>query len=488
MANNWTLHPDRALPAEPVQRGIAREIYREISELPLVSMHGHIDVRAIRDNESFGDPAELFVIPDHYLRRMLVSQGFGNHELGVAQSHASSEQRVETDHRLIWRRFCENWKLFRGTPTRYWLEHELVEIFGVTNEPSAETADTIYDELSAVLARPEFRIRPLFDRFNIEILSTTDAPQSDLAAHAALASEGWGERVVPTFRPDALFYPDHSGWAGAIAALGARSGTDVHDYVSFLDAVRQRRSAFVSAGARASDHGHLLADTTPLDPADAARIFDAAMRGQIDAASATAFAASMLFETARMSVEDGLVMQLHPGVARDYSPDEFMRFGSDQGFDIPIHVEFTRALQPLLSAFGHDEAFRLILFTVDETVYSRELAPLAGAFPSVRLGAPWWFLDSPGGMARFRELTTETAGFSNTSGFVDDTRAFASIPARHDLARRMDAGFLAKLVAEHRLNLDEAIDTAVDLSYRLPVKSYARRDTQAPASKKRETP
>jgi glucuronate isomerase len=485
VADSWTLHPDRALPAEPVQREIAREIYREISGLPLVTMHGHIDVNAIRDNESFGDPAELFVIPDHYLRRMLVSQGIGNHELGVPPTHHSPELRVETDHRLIWRRFCENWKLFRGTPTRYWLEHELVEIFGVTSEPSAETADAIYDELSAVLARPEFHIRPLFDRFNIEILSTTDAPQSELAAHAALAADGWGERVVPTFRPDALFCP---GWVGGIAELGARSGIEVNDYASFLDAVRQRRSAFVAAGARASDHGHLLADTTPLDPADASRIFDAALRGEFDGASATAFAASMLFETARMSVDDGLVMQLHPGVARDYSPEEFARFGPDQGFDIPIHVEFTRALQPLLAAFGHHSGFRLILFTVDETAYSRELAPLAGAFPSVRLGAPWWFLDSPGGMARFRELTTETAGFSNTSGFVDDTRAFASIPARHDLARRMDAGYLAKLVAEHRLSLDDAVDTAVDLSYRLPLTAYARRETPTPdASKKRDS-
>lgn len=476
MASTWTLHPDRAFPSAPIERGIAREIYGHVSGLPIISMHGHIDVQTILENSSFGDPVELFIIPDHYLRRMLVSQGFGNHELGVAPATASAGGRVETDHRLIWRRFCENWKLFRGTPTRYWLEHELVEIFGVTVEPSAETADLIYDELAAALALPEFHIRPLFQRFNIEILSTTDAPQSDLHAHAALAAEGWGERVVPTFRPDALFYPDRAGWADGIRSLADRSGVEVSTYAGFLDALRQRRFAFAAAGARASDHGHLLADTTPLDAADAARIFDAALRAPVDSASATAFAANMLFETARMSLDDGLVMQLHPGIARDYSPDEATRFGADQGFDIPIQVEFTRALQPLLAAFGHDSRFRLILFTVDETVYSRELAPLAGAFPSVRLGAPWWFLDSPGGMARFRELTTETAGFYNTSGFVDDTRAFASIPARHDLARRVDAGFLAKLVAEHRLGLDEAIETAMDLAYSLPLKSYSRSD------------
>jgi glucuronate isomerase len=473
MATTWSLHADRALPAEPGQRGVAREIYAQIAPLPLVSMHGHIDVEHIRDNAAFGDPAELFVIPDHYLRRMLVSQGYGNHELGAASTDAGGPA-AETDHRLIWRRFCENWKLFRGTPTRYWLEHELVEIFGVTTEPSAETADEIYDQLTETLALPEFHIRPLFDRFNIEILSTTDAPQSDLAAHAALAAEGWGERVVPTFRPDALFYPDRAHWRDGIRSLAEASGIEVGDYAGFLEALRQRRFAFAAAGGRASDHGHLLAETAPLEAADAQRIFDAALRAPVDATDATAFAANMLFETARMSLDDGLVMQLHPGVQRDYSHAEFERFGSDQGFDIPTQTEFTRALRPLLGAFGHDPRFRMILFTVDETVFSRELAPLAGAFPSVRLGAPWWFLDSPGGMARFRELTTETAGFYNTSGFVDDTRAFASIPARHDLARRMDAGFLAKLVTEHRLGLDEAIETAIDLSYTLPLQSYAR--------------
>jgi glucuronate isomerase len=468
----WVLHPDRALPAEPTQRAIARELYGAIAGLPIISMHGHIDVGSIRRNDAFGDPAELFIIPDHYVVRMLVSQGLRHQDLGVRSLDGSA---VETDHREVWRRFAENWKLFRGTPSRYWMEHELVEIFGVTEEPSAQTADSIYDHLSATLARPEFRIRDLIDRFGIEILSTTDAPDSDLADHAALAADGWGERVVPTFRPDNFFHPHRSTWRADVASLAEASGIEVTDYTSFLAALRQRRNAFVHAGARATDHGHLRADTTPLDPADAQRIFAAALAGPVDEAASLAFAGNMLFESARMSVEDGLVMQLHPGVQRDHSEQVFASLGSDNGFDIPEAVEYTRSLQPLLNAFGHEPGFRMILFTVDETVYSRELAPIAGAYPSVRLGAPWWFLDSPGGMARYRELTTETAGFYNTSGFVDDTRAFASIPARHDLARRIDAGFLAKLVAEHRLSLDEAAETAIDLTYNLPLASYAKR-------------
>jgi glucuronate isomerase len=470
------LHPDRALPTEPTQRAIARELYETIAALPIISMHGHIDVATIRRNEGFGDPAELFIIPDHYLVRMLVSQGASPADLGVAPLHPGAD--VERDHRLIWRRFAESWKLFRGTPTRYWLEHELVEIFGITEEPSSETADSIYDALVAKLAQPEFRIRQLFDTFNIEVLSTTDPPASDLADHAALAEEGWGERVVPTFRPDDLFYPDRRRWSSGIEALSARSGLDVVDYRSYLAALEQRRAAFVAAGARATDHGHDTADTTPLSRSDAERIFAAALQGPVSSAEAQAFAANMLFESARMSVDDGLVMQLHPGVHRNHSDHISRTFGLDKGFDIPRSVEFTRALQPLLNAFGLDPRFRMILFTIDETVYSRELAPLAGAYPSVRLGAPWWFLDSPGGMARFRELVVETAGFYNTSGFVDDTRAFASIPARHDLSRRIDAGYLAKLVAEHRLSLDEATETAIDLTYNLPVAAYARRDSR----------
>ena len=394
-------------------------------------MHGHVAASDIRANVSFGSPTDLFIIPDHYLVRMLVSQGHTHGEIGVARADGAGDA---SDHRAVWRLLAENWKLFRGTPTRYWIEHVLGEVFGVTLALSAETADAIYDQLSASLATPEFRMRPLFDRFNIEILSTTDAPESRLEDHAALAEDGWGERVVPTFRPDALFYLDSPAWPSHLAALSSSSGVDAHDYQGFLAALRQRRAAFVMAGARATDHGHRTANSAPLEAIEAQRLFRAALNAPLGEAEAEAFAGHMLFESARMSLDDGLVMQLHPGVVRNHSPQIFNDFGSDAGFDIPEHVEFTRSLRPLLSAFGHEPGFRLILFTIDESAYSRELAPLAGAYPSVRLGAPWWFLDSPGGMARFRELTTETAGFYNTSGFVDDTRAFASIPARHDLA------------------------------------------------------
>lgn len=472
MTHTWTLHPDRALPAEPAQRRIAREILANVAGLPIVSMHGHVDAGAVLRDDPFGDPADLFVIPDHYLLRMLVSAGIAPGDLGVPSLDGTP---VETDHRAVWRRFAENWKLYRGTPTRFWLEHAFAEVFELPAPPSAENADDLYDELHAKLARPEYRMRALFDRFGIEILSTTDPATSDLADHAALAEAGWGERVVPTFRPDALFHPDGPGWRTDLALLSERSGIEVVDHPSFLAAIRERRRAFVAAGARASDHGHRTADTTPLDPGEAQRLFAAALDGPLDAAATDAFAANLLFESARMSLDDGLVLQLHPGVLRSHSTQVLARYGTDRGFDIPVGVEFTRALRPMLDAFGHEPRFRAILFTIDETVYSRELAPLAGAYPSVRLGAPWWFLDSPDGMRRFRELTTETAGFMNTSGFVDDTRAFTSIPGRHDLARRVDAGYLARLVAEHRLTLDEAIDSAIDLAYRLPLQAYAKR-------------
>ncbi len=466
------LHPDRALPAEPGTREVARRIYREVHDLPLVCMHGHTDVEVFADDKPFDDPAQLLVVPDHYVTRMLASQGIRLEELGVARRDGGAS---ETDSRAIWRRFCENWHLFRGTPSRYWLEHELVEVLDIDLVPGADTADAIYDEISDRLARPEFLPRALLDRFNIELISTTDSAIADLAAHARLRDEGLGKRVIPTFRPDALVQVGHDGWLAQLTRLGELSGCDTSTYDGYLDALRARRQAFVAAGGLSTDHGHTTADSTPLSPQDAARVFDGARHGRVDERDATAFAGHMLHEMAAMSCEDGLVMQLHTGVLRNYDDNVHSTFGANMGFDIPVASEFTRALRPMLEDFGHDPRFRLVLFTVDETTYSRELAPIAGAYPSVWLGAPWWFLDSPDGMRRFRDLVTETAGFYNTSGFVDDTRAFLSIPARHDLARRIDAGYLARLVAEHRLGEDEAVETATDLAYRLPLTAYARR-------------
>ncbi|PFG41994.1 glucuronate isomerase [Isoptericola jiangsuensis] len=471
MSEPWTLHPDRALPADPTTRGIAREVYAATKDLPIVSMHGHVPVEWFTQDTSFGDPAQLFVVPDHYLTRMLVSQGETLPRLGVG---STADEAVETDPREVWRRFCAGWKHFRGTPTRYWLEHALVEIFGVTQRPSAETADALYDQVAARIAEPGFRPRALLDTFGIEVIATTDPAWSSLEDHTRLAKDGYGERVLPTFRPDPLLHLDRATWRDEVALLGAAAGTDVTSYAAYLDALRAQRQKFVEAGARATDHGHLWADTTPLDDAEARRIFDAALAGEVTADEARAFSGHMLFQMAAMSAEDGLVMQLHPGVLRDHASGPAATFGPDKGYDIPVVTEFTRSLRPLLDAFGHHPNFRVIAFTVDEDVYSRELGPLAGVYPALKLGAPWWFLDAPEAMRRFRESATETAGFSNMSGFVDDTRAFCSIPARHDLARRVDAGYLARLVAEHRLDLDEAVDTAVDLAYRSALASYPR--------------
>ncbi len=470
----WTLDADRALPADPVTRPIAREIYQQIKGLPIISMHGHVPVEWFADDSPFPDPAALLVTPDHYLMRMLVSQGRASlSDLGVATTDGS--RASEADPRAIWRRFCESWKLYRGTPTRFWMETELVEIFGVTQRPSAETADAIYDTIAAAIADPAFRPRALLDRFNIEVIGTTDPAWASLEHHQKLAADGWGERILPTFRPDPVLTLDNPTFAADVVATGEAAGVEVTDYQSYLDALRAQRLRYKAAGARATDHGPNLADTTPMPHSDAARLFDAAFNGRpVSAAEVNAFTAHMLFQMAEMSTEDGLVMQLHPGVERGHDRAVTATYGPDKGYDIPFAVEFNKALRPMLEAFGHHPNFRVIVFTIDEDVYTRELAPLAGVYPAMRLGAPWWFIDSPEGMRRFREAATETAGFYNTSGFVDDTRAFCSIPARHDLARRIDAGYLARLVAEHRLDLDEAVDTAVDLTYRLPLLAYAK--------------
>jgi glucuronate isomerase len=471
------LDPDRALPFPADQRRVAREIYRETKDLPLVCLHGHVEPEILAEDRPFADPAQLLIVPDHYVFRMLASQGIEPARLGVPRVDGGP---VETDSRRIWRVFCENWKLFRGTPSRYWLEHELVEVFGVDQVPSAGTADAIYDQIAACVADPQFRPRALLDRFDIEVISTTDAATSDLGHHARLAADGLGDRVLPTFRPDAVAYLDRPTWRADIARLGELSGVDTGTYDGFLEALRSRRAAFLAAGARATDHGHLLADTTPMDTVTARALYDRVLYDRVEGGAEAspgeveAFAANLLFQMAEMSCEDGLVMQIHPGVLRDHHTAIWQTYGQDKGYDIPVQTEFTRALRPMLDRFGTDPRFRVILFTVDETTYSRELAPIAGTYPSVRLGAPWWFLDSPEGMRRFREAAVESAGFYNTSGFVDDTRAFASIPARHDLFRRVDAGFLARLVLEHRLGLDEAVETAADLAYHLPKDSYPK--------------
>lgn len=472
MPNRLTLHPDRALPAQPHVRGVARTIYEHTRDLPLVCMHGHVEASVFARDEAFTDPAVLLVTPDHYVTRMLVSQGAAPEDLGVTRADGAA---VETDPRKIWRRFCAGWPLFRGTPSRYWLEHELVEVFGVDLVPSAETADALFDTLSERLAEPAYRPVKLLDRFRIELLSTTDPAGSALAEHTRLAEQGHGDRVVPTFRPDAVVALTSPTWEPAVEALAAAADMDTGDYDGFLAALRAQRQRFIDAGGLASDHGHTTPDTTPLPADRAAEIYRRAWTGGVAPEEARAFEAHMLFTFAQMAADDGLVMQIHPGVARNHHQASFDTYGPDQGFDIPVRTEYTRALQPMLERFGRDPGFRAVLFTVDETTFSRELGPLAGVYPSLRLGAPWWFLDSPDGMRRFREAVTETAGFYNTSGFVDDTRAFASIPARHDLARRIDAGYLARLVCEHRLTEVEAAETAVDLAYVLPKTSYARR-------------
>jgi glucuronate isomerase len=464
------LHRDRALPPDPATRTLAREIFAATEGLPLVCLHGHVDAAVLAEDTPFGDPATLFITPDHYVTRLIHAAGVPLEALGVGPADA-----VERDPRQIWRTFCAHWPLFRGTPSRFWLVHELVEVFGVTTTPSAETADALYDELAAKLTQAAFRPRALFERFGIEVLATTDSPLADLAAHQRLAKDGWEGRVIPTFRPDSLVHLGHATWPAEVARLGALTGLDTATYAGYRAALEQRRRDFVAAGALATDHGHLTADTTPLAAPDAARIFDAALRGTVTPAESAAFAAHMLFEMARMSCDDGLVLQLHPGVLRNHDPAVLSRYGADKGFDIPVPIDFTRGLRPLLEAFGRDPRLRLVVFTVDETTYSRELAPLAGVYPALRLGAPWWFLDSPDGLRRFRHAVTETAGFYNTAGFVDDTRAFASIPARHDLARRIDAGYLAELVATHLLELDEAVETATALAYDIPRAFYARR-------------
>jgi glucuronate isomerase len=452
------------LPADPSVGAVARRLYDAVRQLPIISPHGHVDPRILLHDEPFRDPASLFVTPDHYLTRLLHASGVPLDALGVGAGPLAEDQARE-----VWRQLCSHWAVFRGTPMRYWLDAELGGIFDVSVRPSAATADRVYDQIADRLGRPEYRPRALYDRFAIEVMATTDDPCSDLSAHAALAADdSWSGRVIPTFRPDRYLEPAGEGWAGLVGRLGQVADVDTGSYAGWVTAMERRRRYFLDHGATSADHSHEDVRTDPLDAAEAERIYAAARAGDATVAETVALRRHMLLEMARMSCDDGLVMTLHPGVRRDHHRPTAEKYGADVGADIPLRVEFTDALRPLLDRFGTHPDFHLVLFTMDETVFSRELGPLAGFYPCVYVGAPWWFLDSPDAVRRFRDAVTESAGFTRTSGFVDDTRAFCSIPARHDMSRRLDCGYLARLVAEHRIEEDEALDTAVDLVARRP--------------------
>jgi glucuronate isomerase len=454
-----TVHPDRLLPAEPEVRTIARRLYDAVRDLPIVSPHGHVDPQILVDDTPFADPASLFVQPDHYVTRLLHAGGVSLERLGVGEGPLPEDRARE-----VWRLLCGNWHLLRGTPVRYWFDSELSEIFGVRERPSAENADALYDQIAEQLAGPDHRPRALLRRFRIEVMATTDDPADDLTAHARLAQDpDVATRVVPTFRPDAYLEPGAAGWADTVKRLGEAAGIEVGDYAGYVAALEARRRFFVERGGVSADHSHFDAGAAPLERAEAERIYSSALAGQVSEAEATAFRRHMVLEMARMSCDDGLVMTLHPAIRRNHHPDTLARFGANAGADIPVAAEFTEALRPLLARYGTHPNFHLVLFTVDPDTYAREIAPLAGFYPAVYAGAPWWFLDSPAQIRRYQEAVTEVAGFSRFSGFIDDTRAFCSIPARHDMSRRLDAGFLARLVAEHRLDEDEALDTLTTL-------------------------
>jgi glucuronate isomerase len=459
------LHEDRLFPAEDGTRAIARRLYAGIRALPIVSPHGHTQAGWFARNQPFPDPVTLFVQPDHYVFRMLYSQGITLEELEIGS-------RPVADPRKVWRIFASHYHLFRGTPTRLWLDYSFETLFGLTKRLSAATADHYFDTVEAKLATPEFLPRALYERFGIEVLATTDSPLDALADHAAIRTSGWKGRIVPTFRPDAIVDPDFAGFRAGIETLGKLTGEDTTTWRGYLSALAARRQFFKTLGCTATDHGHLTAQTANLDESDAARLYQSVLAGAADAAQKELFRAQMLTEMARMSLEDGLVMQIHPGSVRNHNAQIFAHYGRDMGADIPQPTGYVEALRPLLDRFGNEGGLTIILFTLDETAYSRELAPLAGHYPCLKLGPPWWFFDSPEGMRRFREQATETAGFYNTVGFNDDTRAFLSIPARHDVARRMDAGFLARLVAEHRIDEEEAAELAHELTVGLVKKAY----------------
>ena len=465
----FNLHPERFFDSNPEVRNLAGKIYRTTQDMPIISPHGHVDPWLFADNQPFPDPAELFLIPDHYLYRMLYSQGIRLQALGIPTRDGAA---VETDRRKIWQTFAEHYYLFAGTPSRVWLNHEFAVVFGIEETLTADSAQRIYDHILEKLQTPDYLPRALFDRFNIEVLTTTDGAADTLEPHRLIRQSGWRGRVIPCFRPDAVINIHAGAWRSEIERLEKVCGFGIDSFQHYIQALEQRRLFFRENGAVSTDQGIFSPYTHELSAREAEALFQKALQGTATEADAAAFTAHMVMEMARMSIEDGLVMQLHPGALRNHNQAVFDQFGADKGCDIPVMTEYTHNLRELLNKYGNDPRLTLVLFTLDESVYARELAPLAGHYPAVRLGASWWFHDSMEGMRRYRRMVTETAGFYNTVGFTDDTRAFPSIPARHDLSRRMDAEFLADLTARHIIDLDEAITLGRELAYGLAKKNY----------------
>ena len=468
MPRPLVLNPDRLFPADKATRDSARALYATVKDLPIISPHGHTDPEWWATDAPFANATELLLVPDHYLFRMLFSQGVRLEDLGVP----TVDGQTDYDPRAAWRILAENFHLFRGTPSQVWLDWVFAEGFGIDVRLDGETADLYYDTINAKLATDAFRPRALFERYNIEVIATTEGPLDTLAHHQTIRDSGWQGRVITAYRPDAVVDPEFEGFAANLGLLSDMTGEDCLTWTGYLAAHRQRRAFFKEMGATSTDHGHPTAATANLSGEEAARLFDRVKGGGASATDAELFRAQMLTEMAAMSVDDGLVMQIHPGSLRNHNAGVFARFGRDKGADIPTRTDYVRGLKPLLDRFGNERDLSIILFTLDESTYARELAPLAGHYPCLKLGPSWWFHDSPEGMRRFRRMTTETAGFYNTVGFNDDTRAFLSIPARHDLARRIDCGFLAELVVEHRMEEWEAAELASDLAYNFAKKAY----------------
>jgi glucuronate isomerase len=465
----YDLNEDRYFSPDSTVRNYARQIYESVKNLPIVSPHGHVDPQIFVDNKPFPNPTQLFLIPDHYIYRMLYSQGIKLEQLGIPTIDGT---KVETDPRKVWQLFADNYHLFVGTPSGNWLAYEFNKIFGIEEKPNNTNAQSIYDKLQQKLNTSEFLPRNLFEKFNIEVLSTTDAASDSLNQHKEIKASGWNKRVIPCFRPDNVTDLSVRNWKQNLSALEKSVGYEITNYKKLIQALEERRKYFKEVGATSTDHGVFSPYTHQLSLKEADEIFNRALSSELEEHDAKLFTANILMEMARMSIEDGLTMQIHPGSYRNHNEVIFNRFGLDKGCDMPMQTEYTFNLKELLNKYGNNEKLTVIVFTLDETSYARELAPLAGHYPAMKLGPAWWFHDSLEGMMRFRKMVTETAGIYNTVGFNDDTRALLSIPARHDLARRVDSNYLGELVAKHIIHLNEALIVAKDLTYNLVKKAY----------------
>ncbi len=453
-------HADRLFPADLSTRMLARRLYESVRGLPLVCSGVVADPSWFAENPALPDPAQVFVQSDRQVWAILRGHGVAPGQLGVADDGAS----IAGDPASVWKVFAANYHAFRGTPTRLWHDHAFSTLFGLNERLSADNSDRFYTRVAECLAKPEFRPRALFQRFNIELLSALATPFDSLDPYLAARGSLKG-RLVPTYCPDRLVDANNPGFITALDRFAELTSTDAWTWKGYLDAHRQRRAQFKSAGALAISQFALAARTADLPAEDAEKLFAKIVSRDFSPAEGDLFRAQMATEMARMSLDDGLVLQLHLDTPPVHDPEQ----------KVPPPMPSVDGLLPLLQRFRGEPGLRVVACQDGLSAQADELARLASEYACLFVSAGGSGGSEP--MRRFRAMSFQNAAFYKTLNALQGQR-FIALAALTDAIRRLDCAFLAEFVVAHRLDEDEAHAMAKDVAYGISKKVYHLSDAR----------